>query len=137
MKVIFARSNKPIALLIRLVTWSRWHHCAAITEDGKHVIEAKGGVGVRKIPIETFKAMYKTWEIADLDCVDEKKAHKFVNDQIGKPYDLKGVFGLLLRSGWDKPNEWFCSELIAAASGRFRHNKVSRVTPEHIWMISR
>ena len=137
MKVIFARSNKPIALLIRFVTWSRWHHCAAITKDGEYVIEAKGGVGVRKITLEHFQSMYKTWEIAELDCVDDKRAYEFLNDQIGRPYDLKAVFGILFRTGWDDEGAWDCAELLAGASERFRHDKLSRVVPEHIWMISR
>lgn len=136
MKVIFARSSNPIALLIRCVTWSRWHHCGAITSDGKHVIEAKGGIGVVKTDIDVFKSRYKRWEIAELECKNEKFAQEFLSNQLGKDYDLKAIFGILFRTGWDMPEQWFCSELVAHACGRFRHNKISRVTPEHIWMIS-
>lgn len=137
MKVIFARSNAPIALLIRLVTWSRWHHCAAITPDGLHVIEAKGGIGVVKTPLGQFKARYKKWDTAEIDCVNEDQAHEFLRMSLGAEYDLRAVFGILFRTGWDRDGAWFCSELVAKATGRFRHNKVSRVTPEHLWMISR
>lgn len=136
MKIIFAKNNKPISLLIRLVTWSKWSHCGAITPDGKHVIESKGGCGVIKTPIEKFKERYKKYDIGTVDC-DEEYAFRFLEEQLGKDYDLKAIFGILLRTGWDNGHQWFCSEVLAGAINIFRKDSVSRITPEHLWMITR
>lgn len=136
MKVIFARSNKPIALLIRLVTWSRWHHCAHVSPDGKSVIEAKGGVGVIETPIDNFMSRYRTVQMSEIPSIDDDKAWEFSKSQLGKDYDLRAVFGILFRTSWDDTSAWFCSELVAAASGIFRHDRINRVSPEHLWMIS-
>ena len=135
MRVIFAKDRRPISLLIRLVTWSRWHHCAAITPDNKFVIEAKGGVGVVRTPLAEFKSRYKHTAIAVIDCHDQV-AFDFLNKQVSKDYDLKAIFGILFRTSWDHGDKWFCSELVAKASGKFRNERMSRVTPEHLWMIS-
>lgn len=46
MKALFARSDNPISLLIRLATWSRWHHCGILMEDNTviHATTKKGVV---------------------------------------------------------------------------------------------
>lgn len=70
MKVIFARNNKPISLLIRLVTWSRWSHCAVV--DGNFVIEARGGCGVVITPLTEFKKRYTDYAFADMPVIDSE-----------------------------------------------------------------
>ena len=137
MKVIFAKSSRPIPLLIRLFTWSRWHHCAAIMEDGKTVIEASGGKGVIETKLADFVKRYRDWEIAEIDCVDDTAAYEFLRSKLGDGYDIKVIFGIFFRTAWDGRDNWSCSELVAAATGRFREERVSRVTPEHLWMMSK
>lgn len=140
MKIIFARNRSVASLIIRLVTWSRWHHCAVIMPDGLTVIESRGGLwgdtGVIETPIKEFKSRYSTIEIAEIDCVDDQ-GYDFLRSQLGKKYDFLAIFGILFRTGWDNHNRWICSELIAGATGQFRKARVSRVTPEHLWMISK
>jgi len=58
MKVIFAKNNSIPSRLIRLVTWSRWHHCGALTDDSKHIIEATTLHGLVKTPINDFLSRY-------------------------------------------------------------------------------
>lgn len=136
MKVIFARNNKPISLLIRLVTWSRWSHCAVV--DGNFVIEAKGGCGVVITPLTEFKKRYTDYAIADTPVIDSEGAAIWrAAAEVGKGYDLKALFGILFRTGWECNDSWFCSEHVAHASGIFRAERVSRITPEMVWSVSK
>lgn len=135
-KVIFARNNKPISLLIRLVTWSRWSHCAVV--DGNFVIEAKGGCGVVITPLTEFKKRYTDYAIADLPVIDSPEAARDrAMNELGKGYDMKSLFGILFRTGWECGDSWFCSEHVAHASGIFRAERVSRITPEMVWSVSK
>jgi len=45
-----------------------------------------------------------------------ERAFRFLDRQIGKPYDYWGLFAFLWRSSkYQDPKKWFCSELAAAA----------------------
>lgn len=136
MKVVFARSNTVASLLIRLVTWSRWHHGGAVTQDGLYVIEARAKEGVVKTPINDFIKRYDKCEFAEIEC-DNKKAFEFLNAQLGKKYDWSAASGLLFKLMPNHENKWYCFELMAAASGVFRKERNSRVTADILWMISR
>jgi hypothetical protein len=135
-RVIFARNKKPISLLIRLVTWSRWSHCAVL--DGEFVIEAKGGCGVVITPLNVFLDRYTDYAFADLPVADSpSNAIERARAELGAPYDLKALFGILFRTGWECDSSWFCSEHLAHTSGIFRAERVSRITPEMIWSVSK
>jgi len=136
MKIVFARSNTATSLLIRLVTWSRWHHGGVVTKDGKYVIESRAKQGVVKTPINEFIARYGKCEFAEIDC-DDKKAYEFLNNQIGKSYDWSAASGLLFKIMPNHKDKWYCFELMAAASGLFREERNSRVTADILWMVSR
>lgn len=40
---------------------------------------------------------------------------QFLRRQLGKPYNYKGIGGILFDRNWPSVNAWFCSELILAA----------------------
>lgn len=58
---------------------------------------------------------------------------QFVQAQIGKPYDKGAIAGLALDRDWHNPNQWFCSELAAAAleAGAFINP-----LPTGVWFVS-
>lgn len=133
--VIFAKSKLPFGYVIRAATWSRWSHCGLVA--GNYVYEARFWYGVVKTPIEEFKARYSDWEIAEVPCRDIDETYTFVKNQLGKPYDNLGALGIGLRTPWNDPNAWSCSELLAGAGvGRFRKRRIKRISPEHLWMVS-
>ena len=132
MIVAFSRDYSISSFAIRLFTWSRWHHCGVVTKDGQHVIEASALKGVIKTPIEEFKKRYRVVKFAELPGDGEE----FSISQIGKKYDWLAIISIVLRLGLNRDDKWFCSELVATASGMFRGGRSSRVTPEHLWMIS-
>lgn len=134
--VIFGRNWHPVGVGIRLSTWSRWQHVGAVTPDGLYVIESRGGVGVVKTPIKDFKARYTQYEEATLPIdVSPAQYWSFLYDQVGKPYDNLAVAAIALRRDWQRTDAWFCSELIAAASGKWRR-KLSRITQEEVWRLT-
>ena len=52
------------------------------------------------------------------------------------------LVGFLLHRDWEDPHAWFCSEIVPWAihqSGHalFRPSVMRRVTPQHLWMVSR
>lgn len=134
-KVIYGRNNLPFSWAIRLFTWSRWSHCGIIDGTGVNVIEATARRGVIVTPLAEFKRRYKKWSVAELPTIND--AQSLARQEIGKPYDWSAIFGLALRTGWDKPDAWFCSELIAHCVGLFRADRTGRITPEDLWKISK
>ena len=138
MRVLFCTSNLPGAALIRAVTWSRWSHVALV--DGDDVIEAIWPA-VRVAPLAEVIAKHSAHVIVELPCPSPAEVIKAARSQVGKPYDLTALFGLLMHRDWQEKDSWFCSELVAwafAAAGQpiFRQDASSRITPQHLWMLA-
>ncbi len=136
--IIFSRSRTPGAVLIRLATWSVWSHNGIVMPNGK-VIEARWPHGVVETDISEFIARSSHHLTRRIFCPVPRRAYEFAREQLGKPYDTIGVIGLGLRREWNRPDAWWCSELVEAAieaggNQRFRHD-VRRVTPQHSWMV--
>lgn len=133
--IVFAKGHHPISYLIRLVTWSRWSHVAVV--HGDMVIEAAGGVGVTVTPLDKFVARYTAVEFATIPCDSKENAYARLHQQVGKPYDFSALLGILFRVGrWSNPEKWFCSELVAYATGLWRKDRNNRVSPEDTWKAS-
>lgn len=138
MQVVFCASRKIGSLAIRSVTWSKWSHVAIV--DGDHVIEAVWP-HVRRRPLPELLAEHSRHAVVDLPCRSSAAAIAAARSQIGKPYDLTALFGLLMHRDWQEADRWFCSELVAwtfdqAGSPLFRPEAMHRITPEHLWMLS-
>ncbi|HJW26438.1 MAG TPA: YiiX/YebB-like N1pC/P60 family cysteine hydrolase [Rhodocyclaceae bacterium] len=138
MRVLFCTSRLPGAALIRAVTWSAWSHVALV--DGDQVIEAVWPA-VRVAPLAEVIASHSDHVIADLPCHSPEDVIKAARSQVGKPYDLTALAGLLAHRDWQENDRWFCSELVAWAfsqggSPLFRPEAMHRITPQHLWMLS-
>lgn len=138
MKVLFCTSNLPGAVLIRGVTWSKWSHVALVLDDGT-AIEATWPK-VRRVALSEILAKHSKYVIVDIP-VDYNKVVDAAMSQIGKPYDITSLFGILVHRSWSDTDSWFCSELVAwsfAQSGNslFREEDVHRITPQNLWMLN-
>jgi uncharacterized protein YycO len=138
MRVLFCTSKLPGAVLIRAVTWSDWSHVALV--DGDEVIEATWPA-VRVTPLADVIAKHAAHVIIDLPCLCPEAAIAAARGQVGKPYDLTALFGLLMHRDWQEDDSWFCSELVAwvfAQGGTplFRPEAMHRITPQHLWMLA-
>ena len=138
MRILFCTSRLPGAVLIRSITWSKWSHVALV--DGDEVIEATWPA-VRIAPLAEVVAKHSGHIIVDLPCRLPAEVIKAARTQVGKPYDLTALFGLLVHRDWQEDDAWFCSELVAwafDATGQplFRPEAMRRITPEHLWMLA-
>lgn len=139
MKVLFCTSSLPGAALIRAVTWSKWSHVALILEDGT-AIEAVYPK-VRRVPLETVLNSHSKWVIVDIPTDCDKEIEEAAISQIGKPYDITALLGILVHRQWTDLDSWFCSELLAwsfAKGGKllFREEDIHRITPQNLWMLN-
>ena len=135
-QVIFGRNNLPFSWLIRIVTWSRWSHCGIVIND--KVFEARVFEGVVITPLQEFIDRYNKHEIASVPVADNVPAAlDRLSSCIGLPYDYLAAFGVLFRTGWNNVKAKDCSELVATVCGMFRTERVSRITPEDIYRISK
>lgn len=139
MRVLFCTSHLPGAVLIRAVTWSDWSHVALI--DGDMAIEAVWPQ-VRVTQLADVLAKHSRYVVVELPDADDAAILDAARSQVGKPYDLTALFGLLMHRDWQEPDRWFCSELVAWAfeksgSPLFRRDAMHRVTPQHLWMIAK
>lgn len=138
MRILFCRSRLPGSVLIRTVTWSQWSHVALV--DGNEVIEATWPA-VRVAPLAEVLAKHSDHIIVDLACHVPGDVIKAARSQVGKPYDLTALVGLVMHRDWQESDSWFCSELVAWAfaqggSPLFRQDALHRVTPQHLWMLA-
>jgi uncharacterized protein YycO len=138
MRVLLCRSPRLGSWLIRLLTWSDWSH-SGIVVGGDQVIEATWP-RVRITPLAEVLAAHPIYEVVDLPCPDPGAALHAALGQVGKPYDVKALFGFLVHRDWQEEGHWFCSELVAWCAQQggarwFRPEALRRVVPQHLWMV--
>jgi uncharacterized protein YycO len=139
MQAIYVRRSNPGSWLLRTALWSSWSHCAIVTPQDT-VIEAAAFRGVVEHPLAGFLAGVSARSFKDIPVPDDAAAIAWARAQIGRPYDWWGAIGLAFHREWNRPDTWFCSELVeaaAAAGGRTRLvAQARRVTPQHSWMVA-
>ena len=143
--VIYSRSHHPISYTIRVLDrqggrMCPFSHVGIITEDGKSVIEAKGGVGVIVTPLSDFIAQSTAWERGVFPCLHRPTAYRRARDELGKPYDLLGVISLgipFFGRDWEIPNAWWCSEHLAHSSGIFERRHVRTIGVAFCYALTR
>lgn len=133
-KLLFSKSRLPGSYLIRALTWSKYSHVEILLSDS-HVIGANYPKGVERQTLEGRIKKTSKYEIYEVDA-DENMVSEFLKTQLGKPYDITAIFGILSRRDWQEPDSWFCSELVCAA---FKYAKVdlvrkpvNRITPQDL-----
>jgi uncharacterized protein YycO len=134
MRLLFLRRNTAACYLIRAATWSSWSHVACVF--GSVAYEAKAKCGVRTVHINSVLDGAADHAWAESPCNTEA-ARRFLDAQVGKPYDWTAVAGIMLHRDWQEDDSWFCSELAAAASRAgyvsLINKPTNRVTPEDVW----
>ena len=133
-RIWFCRSKTLAGRLIRWVTFSRWNHVAV--EINGLVYEADMLEGVRTVPVRQFKRMWTEVQYLDVYVRDQAATIRWLNQQLGKPYDFMAILALPFRATWQHPHKWFCSELVAKALavGGLREFAIEkfRITPRDL-----
>ena len=121
---------EPFSWLIRLVTWSPVSHAyikLSLGELDKKIIFQASGLVVNMIGEDLFDLKENIYKEFTLDIADAKHKEilQYAIDQLGQPYNFKGVLGMavvrigkLLGRKWNNPFGYnssgaFCSELVA------------------------
>lgn len=140
--ILVGLSTKKVSLfgfLIRL--FGRWKHShvVLIHSNGKELIEAAGGIGVRVMPISYLMKRDEV-EIRRIRHPFPDAVWMHAMTQRGKPYDEKYSWGWLLRRDWQDENQWACTELIEwacrlAGHGIFPQN-IGYITPRDFYLVS-
>ncbi|MDX1532664.1 MAG: hypothetical protein R3230_00500 [Nitrosopumilaceae archaeon] len=136
MHIHFCKSNGIAGLIIRFFTFSKWNHVAI--QIGDNVYEATP-LGVKRIPNYGFMQGWSRVTTINLEGLDESAAKKFLDKQLGKPYDWLALVALPFRKSWQSSKRWFCSELVSQAliHAGVREFKIDpwRITPRDLWLM--
>lgn len=135
---ILAFEGKGIAAqIIKRRTWGIYSHTGIMTDDGR-VYEARFPAGVTCTAPTALD--HKSGTRVDMFSVtpeiDEQAVQKFLEAQVGKKYDLHGLYGFAAAKDWQDPDTWFCSELamaaVAAGGLQLLQAPFHKVSPTHI-----
>ena len=135
-QLIFARGHSIGSYAIRLRYQSRWSHVAIIIGDMVH--EAMYSAGVVKTPLAEFKARYGdgNWEIAT--AYAEPGWQLRANSLLGLRYDWWGAVGIGFGTRkLDNPDAIWCSHHAGIILGTLRQERLNRLAPEHLWIVTR
>lgn len=136
-QIIFSTDDSWTSRLVRLGTFSWCSHVSIIHND--LVIEALPSKGVTCTRLDVRKRQSTRFEIYECD-IDAAALFNTAAQQIDKPYDWTGVFGLPLHRNWQDGDAWFCSELVAWAAQQLNKPLVRedayRVTPRDLLISS-
>ncbi len=119
----------------QVIAWfssGHFSHVDAILPDGSllgarsDVITPLGGGPVVKAGVQIRPPFYEHWKervVMSLPATDAQTDAflEFNHQQLGKAYDKTAIWGFISGRDWRDPQDWFCSELQAAAlevSGR-------------------
>jgi uncharacterized protein YycO len=109
------------SLLSKAIRWqtdSIHSHASWLLEDGREIESWKGeGVHVNDTlgKDHTPGTVIDIFTLPKLSDMQRMRAQAFLEDQLGKPYDWRGVLRFATRSRRHSDRRWFCSELVAAA----------------------
>lgn len=128
----FITSNSLISWMIRSLTKSEYSHVEVVVEQG--YLGSQYPEGVRLRPLDYTKPHKECRVVVRVTPNDKIKVLEWLQQQLGKPYDLTALIGILANNrDWKEDDSWFCSELIAAAfvsiGMELIRDDVSRVTP--------
>jgi len=119
------RGTSFISRLIRWFTWGKYSHASwsfCTVRDGKlHGDLSEYGAwtngGVQHVDhIGQNHTLHTRIDLYDLRTPlareEAERGILFMQAQIGKKYDYRGLFGFLFREKMDSADRWFCSELV-------------------------
>lgn len=135
--VHFCKSEGLGGRILRLFLMSKWNHVAI--QFGNVVYESVSGAGViRRSPAEFSKAWDKVSSL-EVNVADRMALLRFLQAQVGKPYDWKAILAFPFRGSWQDRSGWFCSELVyegLIVGGGLLSDRLpaNRVTPRDLWV---
>lgn len=117
-------------------TSSPYSHVEFWTPNGYLGARYDGGVQVRPFDYTNFVAEEFREYVLPVDA--EAKLFSWLAQQIGKDYDWLAILAFPVHRDWKSEDDWFCSELVAAAFTAAGFpilnpaTKVSKITPRDV-----
>ncbi|HLH94988.1 MAG TPA: hypothetical protein VKW08_07710 [Xanthobacteraceae bacterium] len=139
----FVTGADVVSAGIRVGEYGYWAtHVEAVMPDGTYLgAHFDGGVQARSPDYD--KSSFTREQFIRLPCnaAQSESFNRFLQAQIGKPYDIEAIAALVAGRDWRSPDSWFCSELQAAAleaCGWFATrlaSSVAKITPRDLLLI--
>lgn len=135
MIVALYKGISPLSRMIRFRTWSEYSHASLyVPRSGE--FESWIPNGVRNV--SPIGSGHTPGTQVDLFAVtvtpsQEGKILHFLQEQVGKKYDYRGVLGFLSRRDRaQNQDRWFCSELVFAACQAGGIDLLARIQPHRV-----
>lgn len=133
-RILLFRGKGLISTLIRWQTRGDYSHAAILLPDGKTVIEAWQGSGVRKKEITNWEGIDTFCIPVNLMTADQwKLAVTFAEAELGKKYDYWAIVRFVSRAVMPENDKWFCSELVYSCIKRAGLSLFARI---EAWAVS-
>ena len=137
----FCTDNSPISRLIRWRTQSNWSHVSLLIHSEFQWANYQNWL--TSLPFKGVCQYSNGFEFAreyrlDLSNHQLEQMRQFITKTLGCPYDWFGAIGLGIDRDWQHPDQWFCSEWVAAAllaAGAIHTPNTHRVTPGQLEKI--
>lgn len=127
--------HKGIGLYARVIRlYSKYSHVSIVA--GGYVYEALVKGGVIKTPVKEW-CNDDVVRSVNLDNLSESEVIKFLDEQVGKDYDIVGVLSFLWRFLPAKIGAWYCSELamVSLVKGLGIKEFDQKQTPEDFYYV--
>lgn len=131
MNILAYQGISFVSKLVRFQTRSIYSHIGIEDPDTRRVIEALAQK-FQVVLADDFRQYHTPGTVVDVfhvDLPDPELAWHWAMDQVGMPYDFRGVFRFLTRVPATINGAWFCSEL-GARFCEIGGNKIVRLRPE-------
>ena len=112
-EVRFMKTRGIIARLIRWFTWSEFNH-VDINVNGKWY-GASRTFGVHRSDKQRPSYIYAEKLFISSTPEEREYVLRFLEGELGKSYDWRGIFGFILRKNLHHRDKWFCSEYVGTA----------------------
>ena len=126
----FHYSKTFLGFLIRLLSLGRFNHVSI--RLGNYVYEAHINTGVRR-------TLYTKWNNETVVQIKEvlleqdeyQRVYSWLNKQVGKKYDLLGIFSFLFFFLPPRKGYWYCSELAICSLAKAK-NKTDQIQNQKV-----
>lgn len=118
--------------IVRCQTRSHFAHSALLYPDGKTVIEAAPGAGVRRHMLTKWDDVIP-FTVPGMTADQWQRAFAFSESQLGKPYDWFSILCFLTRDKPPRNDNWFCSELTMASMSAAGVHLLDRIPPYKVY----
>ena len=123
---IYVGVTQGISFYSRVIKWFQWGNPNThifymyeeeLNKEDPVILEAMSGYGVHKDKLSLSHTKGTPYQIYSLEVTTEQKAiiEEYLEQQLGKKYDYRGILGFASRKDTDDSNKLFCSELIYQA----------------------